>query len=466
MAIQSVNPATGEINREFEAFDKKAVIEIAKSSKVAFRDWKGLGIEGRENHLRALAKVLDKNKKEYARLMTIEMGKPIRQAIAEIEKCAVTANLYANNASKWLKDEEVSADGRRHLVTFEPLGTILCVMPWNFPFWQALRFAIPSLILGNTVILRHSNAVPMCALAIEDAFKEAGFPRDVFRTVITDHKTVESLIGSKYIDGVSVTGGLGIGSLVGKIAGKNVKKSVLELGGNDAFIVLDDADVDFAARHAVVGRMQNNGQSCIAAKRFIVVKDVAERFVEKFVEEVRKLRVGDPLDESVDIGPLANVQQVDTVASQVDDAVRKGAKVLIGGKRIGGKGAFYEPTLLTDVKKNMRVMKEEVFGPAAPIIIVKNEAEAIKVANNSDLGLGASIWTRDEERGQRVARQIEAGMVFVNAIVKSDARMPFGGIKKSGIGRELSHYGLREFANVKTINVYSASSTVDKSASE
>ncbi|MDE1850709.1 MAG: aldehyde dehydrogenase family protein, partial [Candidatus Micrarchaeota archaeon] len=331
MAIQSINPATGETNGEFALFDKKRIVEALKNSHQAYSHWKSLQISERCNALRELAKVLLKNKEQYAKMITIEMGKPLQQARAEVEKCASTAQLYADSSQKWLADEEVSADGKRHLITFEPIGTVLCIMPWNFPFWQALRFAIPSLALGNVVILRHSNSVPMCAVAIEEAFEEAKFPKGVFTTVITDHKMVEYMIKSKMVEGVSVTGGFGVGSAVGKLAGKRVKKSVLELGGNDAFVVLEDADIDFAAKNAVVGRMQNNGQSCIAAKRFILVRDIAERFTEKFVEEVRRLRVGNPLDANVDIGPLANMQQVATLEEQVEDGVARGAKIILGG---------------------------------------------------------------------------------------------------------------------------------------
>ena len=466
MVIRSINPATGETNAQFEAFDKKKALGVVKETKKAFASWKDLSISERCAYLKSLGKTLLSNKESYAKLITIEMGKPIGQAIAEIEKSAATAEIYSQRSEEWLRDEEVKADGKRHLVTFEPIGTVLCVMPWNFPFWQALRFAIPSLALGNVVVLRHSNAVPMCALAIEKAFLEAGFPENVFRTVIADHKTVEAMIKSKFIDGVSVTGGFAVGSIVGKIAGKSVKKSVLELGGNDPFIVLEDADIELAAKNAVIGRMQNNGQSCIAAKRFIVVESVAEKFTQKFVEGVRRLKVGNPLEGDVDVGPLANMQQVETLDAQIKDAIAKGGKVLVGGKRIEGKGAFYEPTLISNVKKNMKIVKEEVFGPAAPIIVAKDENQAIRIANDSELGLGASVWTRDEKRGMEVARKLDAGMTFVNAIVKSDARMPFGGIKKSGVGRELSYYGLREFANVKTINVYPSSEIVGINVSE
>lgn len=382
------------------------------------------------------------------------MGKPIKQGVAEVEKCAWTAEVYADNGEKWLEEELVQADGKKHIVTFEPLGVILSVMPWNFPFWQALRFGIPTLTAGNVSILRHSNVVPMCALTIEEAFKEAGFPENVFRTIITDHKLVASLIRSDLINGVTVTGSVGVGSRVGQLAGKYIKKFVLELGGSDPFVVLEDANIQFACKSAAQGRLINSGQSCIAAKRFIVVKEIAEEFTEKFVEFTKALKVGNPLEQDTDVGSLVNEQQRQLLEAQVKDAVDKGATVLTGGKRIEGRGFFYEPTILSNVKKNMKVVKEEVFGPVAPIIVVKNEKEAIRVANDSEFGLGASVWSTNEEGVIRVARALQAGAVFVNGIVKSDPRLPFGGIKKSGIGRELSHYGLKEFVNIKAINIY------------
>ncbi len=458
MKIQSINPATEEVNKEFETFPKEEIIRISKESREAFKEWKKLDVSDRTNYLPRLADVLRRKKDEYGRLITIEMGKPIKQAVAEVEKCAWAAEVYADNAGKWLEEEIVQADGKRHLVTFEPLGTVLSIMPWNFPFWQALRFAIPALTVGNVSILRHSSDVPMCALAIEESFKEAGFPEAVFRTILTDHKMVAALIKSDYINGVSLTGSIGAGSRIGQLAGKYIKKFVLELGGSDPFIVLEDSDINFACRNATKGRAINTGQSCIAAKRFIVVEKIAEQFTSRFVEFNKALNVGDPLDESTDIGPLANEQQVKQIGSQVQDAVEKGANVLTGGKRIEGKGFFFQPTVLTNVKRTMKVAKEEVFGPVAPIFIVKDEDEAVKVANDSELGLGVSVWSKDEKRAMEIARQLEAGAVFINGIVKSDPRMPFGGIKKSGIGRELSHYGLKEFVNVKTINVYAQSS--------
>lgn len=324
-------------------------------------------------------------------------------------------------------------------------------MPWNFPFWQALRCAIPALTVGNVCVLRHSNSVPICALAIEEAFKLAGFPDNVFRTIITDHETVSKLIKSKYIDAVSLTGSTEAGSTVAKVAGKSIKKVVLELGGSDPFIVLEDADIAFTCEKARTSRNNSSGQSCIAAKRFIVVKKVAKEFTERYVALTKEVIVGDPMDPSTQLGPMANEQQLLKLEEQVSDAISKGAKLECGGKRLYEKGYFYSPTVLSNIKKNMKVAKEEVFGPVSPIIVVKDEAEAIKVANSTTYGLGASIWTKDLDRGERIARQMQVGIVGVNRIVRSDPRMPFGGVKQSGIGRELSRYGLLEFANIKSV---------------
>lgn len=455
MKIKSINPATEEINKEFEIFSEEEIIKITKESRKAFIEWKKQDLSDRKNYLLKLADVLRKKKNEYGRLATIEMGKPIKQAVAEVEKCAWTAEVYAEKASEWLQEEEVNADGKKHLVTFEPLGIILSIMPWNFPYWQALRFAIPALVVGNVSILRHSSNVPMCALAIEESFKEAGFPKSVFRSIFTDHKMVGKLIESDEINGISLTGSLGAGSRVGELAGKNIKKCVLELGGSDPFIVLEDSDINLACKNAIQGRMINTGQSCIAAKRFIVVEKIAKQFTKKLIEYNMVLKTGDPLDENTDIGPLANEQQLKEIELQVRDAVKKGGKILDGGKRIGNKGYFFQPTIISDVNPKMMVVKDEVFGPVAPIIIVKDSIEAVKVANDTDLGLGASVWGKDENKAMEIARKLDAGSIFINSIVKSDPRMPFGGIKKSGIGRELSHYGLKEFVNVKAINVYS-----------
>ncbi|MBI2658788.1 NAD-dependent succinate-semialdehyde dehydrogenase [Candidatus Woesearchaeota archaeon] len=452
--FKTINPATGEVIDEYELMPKDEVLNSAKKADAAFQEWKQLDISERADYFRRLAQVLRNNREKYAKLMTLEMGKPIKQALAEIEKCAMSAEVYADNAGKWLEEEAVQADGKKHIVAFEPLGCILSIMPWNFPFWQAFRFGIPTLIAGNVSILKHSNAVPQCALAIEEAFNEAGFPDNVFKTAITNHETVAELVQSDLIKGVALTGSTSAGIKIAEIAGRNLKKVVLELGGSDPFIVLGDADVEFAAKNAVIGRTSNCGQSCISAKRFIVMKDAAEEFAGKFTDGVNKLVIGDPMDMKTDIGPLVNKDGLVQIESQVHDAISKGAKVLTGGKKLERKGYFYRPTVLSGIKMDMKVVAEEVFGPVAPIIVVNDEEEAIKIANNSEFGLGASIWTNSESKGLEIAKKLDAGSVFINSIVKSDPRMPFGGVKKSGIGRELSKYGLREFVNIKGINVY------------
>ena len=454
MKFQTINPATEEVIAEYELMPKEKALDAAKESNAAFKQWKDFDVSERAPYFKNLAQILRENKERYAKLMTLEMGKPIKQSFAEVEKCAWTAEVYADNAAKWLEEETVHADGKRHIVAFEPLGVILSIMPWNFPFWQAFRFGIPTLIAGNVSILKHSNHVPQCALAIEEAFREAGFPEYIFRTVITDHESIAELVKSDLIAGVSLTGSTAAGARIAELAGRNLKKVVLELGGSDPFIVLDDADVEFAAKNAVLGRTLNSGQSCIAAKRFIVTKKVADEFSRIFAEATNALIVDDPFDMKTDVGPLVNKDGLTQIEAQVQDAVGKGAKVLTGAKRLERKGYFYKPTVLGNTRSDMKVVTEEVFGPVAPIIVVNNEEEAIKVANNTEFGLGASIWTSDEEKGLEIAKRIEAGDVFINSVVKSDPRMPFGGVKKSGIGRELSKYGLKEFVNVKGINVY------------
>lgn len=464
MLVKSINPATLKVNKTFRTLPKNAALEACKKAQDAFQNWRALDVSERCAQMKKLAAVLREKKDEYARLVTVEMGKPIKQATSEVEKCAWAAEVYAENGAKWLTDEDVKADGKKHAVTFAPLGVVLSIMPWNFPFWQALRFAIPALTAGNAGVLRHSNTVPLCSLAIQDAFEEAGFPKNVFQSIITDYETVDKLIASPHVNGVSLTGSVGAGQKIAEAAGRNLKKFVLELGGSDPFIVLEDAPLARTCKGAVDGRIVNTGQSCIAAKRFIVVRAVAPGFIAGVVELSESLKIGDPLDERTDLGPLANEEQIVKLEGQVRDAVRKGARVLCGGKRYDGskigrafrRGYFFEPTVLTHVKKNMRVLNDEVFGPVMPVIVVKDEEEAIRVANDSEFGLGASVWTSDAQRGERVARRLEAGVVFVNNIVKSDPRMPFGGIKRSGVGRELSQYGLKEFVNIKGVNVYDA----------
>ncbi|MBI1970217.1 NAD-dependent succinate-semialdehyde dehydrogenase, partial [Candidatus Woesearchaeota archaeon] len=442
--FQTINPATEEVIREYETMPKAQVLGIVQQCHDAFRVWKNYSMKERAAQISHLGTVLLKNKKKYAALITTEMGKAISESIAEVEKCAMLCGVYAKQGEQWLAEEVVEASGKKHRVIFEPLGVIFSVMPWNFPFWQALRFAVPALLAGNTSILKHASATTGCALEIEQAFIEAGFPENTFRTVLADHATVADLIASPLIQGVLLTGSTEAGSRIAEQAGKHLKKVVLELGGSDPFIVLEDADIEVAAKGAVTGRTLNCGQSCIAAKRFIVVKHVAEQFSAKFASLMSSIVIGDPMKEETKIGPLVNADAVNTMEAFVEDAVQKGGKILCGGKRKKGRGCFFEPTVITNTSPQMKIVREEVFGPIAPVIIVKGEKEAISIANHSEFGLGGSVWTKDLERGERVARQLEAGSVFVNSVVRSDPRMPFGGVKKSGIGRELSMYGLRE----------------------
>jgi acyl-CoA reductase-like NAD-dependent aldehyde dehydrogenase len=456
--IESVNPATGERIATYELQSNEKVSSVARKAKEAFTaKWRLTSIEEREEYFRKLARVLHSKKTKYAEIMTLEMGKPIAQAEAEVDKCAWGAEVYSENAAKWLEKEFHTTDSKESYVEFDPLGVILSVMPWNFPFWQAFRFAIPALVAGNVSILRHSNVCPGSALAIQEAFEDAGFPEGVFTTIITNHDLVADLIASDYISGVSLTGSVAAGVRIAEIASRNLKKCVLELGGSDPFIVLQDADVEKAAKVGVEARLLNSGQSCICAKRFIIQKSVAKEFTERFVSEMARKKVGDPMKRDTDVGPLANKDQVRSLDEQVRDAVSKKARLLLGGNSIPGVGAFYQPTVFDNVNKTMKVVSEEVFGPVAPILVVENEEEAIYLANDSEFGLGASIWTSDLERGKRLAKDIDSGMVFINALVKSDPRIPFGGIKKSGLGRELSKYGLKEFTNWKAVSVYASS---------
>ncbi len=451
MKIKSVNPATLDTNGEFDEFTRDALENICIDVGSAAEKWGALHVSDRASMMLRLSATLHANKDKYAGLITAEMGKPIRESVSEVEKCAWMAEVYASNAERWLQEEDVKTEARRTIVSFEPIGTVLAVMPWNFPFWQALRCAVPAMCAGNAVILRHSNSVPMCAMAIEESFEAAGFPKDVFRTVITDHTAVKRMINSRYINGVSVTGSIDAGREIARTAARSIKKCVLELGGSDPFIVLGDADMQLACEKAKEGRNISSGQSCIAAKRFIVVREAYGEFTEKLIQLTKAVIVGDPKSKNTEVGPLANSQQLEKLESQVSEAVSKGARVECGGRRIEGKGYFYEPTVLTGVKRTMRVAKEEVFGPVSPIIAARNEDDAVRIANSTKYGLGASVWTGDLEKGEKIARKLQAGLVYVNGIVKSDPRIPFGGIKESGLGRELSRYGLLEFTNIKPI---------------
>jgi succinate-semialdehyde dehydrogenase / glutarate-semialdehyde dehydrogenase len=450
--IETINPATGKPIAKYDIMSVDEIHRRVQNARLAQQKWKTLDVSERSVYIRSLGRVLRKNKDEYARLVTEEMGKPIRQANAEIEKCAWLCDYYSEHSESFLHDELVPTEFRKSFVSFEPLGIIAGIMPWNFPFWQALRFAVPGLVAGNVEILKHSSVCLGSALKLEDAFKDAGFPESVFQAVIGDSRVGEALILSQ-IDAVSVTGSVTTGKRVAELASRNLKKFVLELGGSDPFIVLEDADLNQTAHMATQSRLLNTGQSCIAAKRFIVLKDVAEKFTNLFVENTEAEVLGDPTDSKTTVGPLVRESQREALARQLEDAKTKQATILTGGKSLNRDGYFFEPTIVTDVNHEMDVVKEEVFGPAAPIIVVNNEQEAIAEANNSEFGLGASIWTNNVERGTRLARQIQSGIVSINEMVKSDPRMPFGGIKSSGIGRELSEFGIREFVNVKSIVV-------------
>jgi succinate-semialdehyde dehydrogenase/glutarate-semialdehyde dehydrogenase len=386
-----------------------------------------------------------------AATITAEMGKPIVEAEAEIAKCARNCDFYADHAERYLQDEARDSNATESYIEYTPLGVILAVMPWNFPFWQVFRFAAPALMAGNTAILKHASNVPQCALAMEGLFREAGFPEGVFRALLVPGSEVPALIEAPEIAAVTLTGSEAAGSSVASHAGRMLKKTVLELGGSDPFLVLEDADLEAAARMGVRARYQNTGQSCIAAKRFIVMEPVWEEYLERFGSEVKALKVGDPMDRETRIGPLARREFIDDLDRQVRESVARGARVLVGGRRIVGRGFYYQPTILSDVPPDAPAACEEVFGPVAAMIQVKSEEEAIQVANRTPYGLGSNVWTSDLARGRRIARRIEAGQVFINGMVLSDSRLPFGGIKRSGYGRELSELGNREFVNIQTV---------------
>jgi acyl-CoA reductase-like NAD-dependent aldehyde dehydrogenase len=450
--IETINPATGKVIGSYNSMSIEEINQRTKNARNSFEDWKKLDISERCTYMRRLGRVMKKNKEDYAKLITEEMGKPIRQSLAEIDKCAWVCDYYSEHAESFLRDELIPTEFRKSFVSFEPLGVIACIMPWNFPFWQVMRFAVPALAAGNVGILKHSSVCLGTSLQIEQAFKDAGFPENIFQSIIGDYRAGEALTQSD-IDAVSVTGSVNTGRRVAELATKELKKFVLELGGSDPFIVLEDADLNQTAHMAAQSRLLNNGQSCIAAKRFIVVKDVADKFTKLFVEETESEVVGDPMDSKTTVGPLVRDSQREALAKQVDDARSRGASILTGGNSINRDGYFYEPTLVSHVDHNMKIVKEEVFGPAAPIIVVNDEEEAIREANNSEFGLGASIWTNNIERGILLARKVESGIVSVNEMVRSDPRLPFGGIKHSGIGRELSEVGIKEFVNIKSVVV-------------
>jgi acyl-CoA reductase-like NAD-dependent aldehyde dehydrogenase len=450
--VETVNPATGKVIAKYQNMTDDQIREKVKNARSALEGWKNLDIGERCSLTRNLGRIMRRNKSEYARLITEEMGKPVRQATAEVEKCAWLCDYYSETAEAFLRDELIPTEFRKSFVCFEPIGVVAGIMPWNFPFWQAMRFAVPAVTAGNVEILKHSSVCLGSAIKLEEAFTDAGFPESVFQAVIGNSAVGEALIQSD-IDAVSITGSVDTGKRVAELASRDLKKFVLELGGSDPFIVLDDADLNQTAYMATQSRLLNTGQSCIAAKRFIVVKEVADKFTKLFVENTEAEEVGDPMDPKTTVGPLVRDSQRKALSVQVEDAKNKEGKILTGGNTIGGEGYFYEPTIVSNVTQDMKIIREEVFGPAAPIIIVNNEEEAVKEANNSEFGLGASIWTNNIERGMRLARQIQSGIVSVNEMVKSDPRLPFGGTKSSGIGRELSEFGIREFVNIKSVVV-------------
>jgi succinate-semialdehyde dehydrogenase/glutarate-semialdehyde dehydrogenase len=454
MSIKAINPASGETIEEYSEMAPQEIAAVVESAHGAFVTWRMTSFEQRAVLMRRAARVLRSQAGEYAVLMALEMGKLLSEGRAEIEKCAWACDYYAENAEKFLEREIVETDAGKSFVTFNPLGVVLAVMPWNFPFWQVFRFAAPALMAGNVGLLKHASNVPGCALAIEDVFRQAGFPGDVFRTLLIGSAHVGAVIKNPLVKAATLTGSTPAGKAVAASAGGVLKKTVLELGGSDPYVILEDADVETAVASCVTSRLINAGQSCIAAKRFVVVEDVRERFEDLFVKGMREQKMGDPMEEGITLSPLARHDLRNDLHGQVRRSIDKGAKCLIGGQVPDGPGAFYPPTVLTDVKKGMPAYDEELFGPVASMIPVKGEREAIDVANDSVFGLGAAVFTQDIARGERIAaEEIEAGCCFVNAFVKSDPRLPFGGVKESGYGRELSHYGIKEFVNIKTVYV-------------
>lgn len=448
--IQSKNPYTGELLEEHQEMSSKDIDHSLDQAVKTFEEWRTTSFDHRADLMRRLAKELKENKKFYATTMTEEMGKPISQSLAEIEKCAWVCDYYAENAERQLSEEEIETDAKESYVSYEPLGTVLAVMPWNYPFWQVFRFAAPALMAGNVAVLKHASNVMMCAKNLEKIFSRAGFPKGCFQNLLIGSSKVEQVIQDERVKAVTLTGSGPAGKAVASTAGKEIKKSVLELGGSNALVVFEDADIDHAVQTCVQARFQNTGQSCIAGKRLLVQERIAEIFIEKFIAEVKALKVGDPLDENTFIGVLAREDLAEELYSQVRRSQSQGAQVLMGGKR---ERAFFEPTVLANVTPDMPVFSEETFGPAIGVSTFKNEAEAIDLVNRSIFGLGVSLFTSDIARAKILIPKFEDGAVFINDLVKSDPRLPFGGTKKSGYGRELSVFGIKEFVNIKTVYI-------------
>ena len=468
MSIQSINPATGEVIETFEPFTQEQIDQALDRAQETFRQWRTTSYDERAALVREIGKTMRAQKERLAKIITLEMGKPIAEAEAEVEKCAWNCDFYAEEARTFLANEPAPSTAQESYVAFRPLGVVLAVMPWNYPLWQVFRFAAPALMAGNVGVLKHASNVTRSALEIERIIGEAaaavGAPKGVFQTLIVPGSQVDRLIKDKRIAAVTLTGSDPAGVSVATAAGSVLKKTVLELGGSDAFIILEDADIEAAAQMAARARFQNTGQSCIAAKRFIVVESVADAFEQAFVKATQALKVGDPLEKDTQVGPMARADLRDDLDRQVRDTVAQGAKTLLGGEPLNRPGAYYPPTILTNVTPEMTAFKEETFGPVAAVIRAKDEADAICLANTSDFGLGGALWTRDIERGERVAAQIESGAVFINGMTASDPRLPFGGVKRSGYGRELSSYGIREFVNIQTVWIGPAKSAPPVSA--
>jgi len=450
--LKTLNPSTEEVLKEYDIMSRDIIIESVNNARKAFLDWRK-DIHRRAEFLYAFASEFRKNKENLARTATLEMGKAIKESRSEVEKCAWVVEYYADNGKIFTSEEVVNTDARKSIIRFEPIGVIGSIMPWNFPYWQAIRFASPSLMVGNTIVLKPASATMQCGIEIEKAFTKAGTPEGVFQTLVGDSSIAETLIDSD-INGVTFTGSVTVGGKVAQRATSQIKKTVLELGGSDPFIVCEDADIEKTASGAAKGRFINCGQSCIASKRFIVVKKIANEFIEKFAQNTEKLKVGDPLSEDTDIGPLVNGESLNNMDTLVKESVSQGAEIVVGGERLKSKGFFYRPTIIKKVSPDMKIAKEEVFGPIAPVIVVEDEEQAMKIANDSKYGLGASIWTQDLEKAEKLAMLVESGIVTVNNVVISDPRVPFGGIKHSGFGRELSRYGMLEFANIKSVRFY------------
>lgn len=453
MKYTSINPTNGKVLKKYPTLKDRELEEVLQGAEFAFDINRTSTPIIRANRLLELQEEIEKHKEELAHLITVETGKPVRESLAEIEKCKLVCSFYAENAATFLADKQIVTDFRESTVQLSPEGIILGLMPWNYPFWQVFRFAVPTITAGNSVIVKHSPNVPQCALAIEKLFKDAHFPEGVYQNIFATNEQISTLISDRRIQGVALTGSVKAGENIGEQAGKQIKKCVLELGGNDAFIVLADANLKEAASIAVKSRMQNTGQSCIAAKRWIVEKSVMEPFLAIVKEQIQELQMGDPRKMETDIGPIARKDLMDNLVDQIQRAKTAGAKVWMGGEKVKGNGFYFQPTLLTDVKPGNPAFEEEFFGPVAVLIEAQNVHNAIELANDSEFGLGASLWTTDLAKAKRLARQIETGQVFINEMVQSNVHLPFGGTKKSGIGRELGSFGITEFVNVKTVVV-------------